>query len=76
MESKHKLEIQRKDTEFTKNVSEIKREQEALKKTHQASLAEFDMKRQSELTTVKAAHKNELEKLRIESSAYKDEVNR
>ena len=34
-----------------------------MKKTYQVSLAEFEIKKQSEITTLKAFHKDELEKL-------------
>ena len=51
----------------------MKPELDAFKKTHQASLTQFDTKEQSEITTHKAFLKDELEKL---ENKHKNEVYR
>ena len=47
-----------------------------MKKTYQASLAEFEIKKQSEITTLNVFHKDELEKLENEVYQLKLEFDR
>ncbi len=74
MEQKHRIEMQRKDTELTSKVYEMKKEQDAKENQNRQLMAQFESKRQQEISTIKASHKSEYDKLMTEYGNYRGQV--